>query len=64
MKTVIKIIFQANINLSRGFDLIIPKKYRIDGNRYFIDKFAPSYLHNSLTVYDQWFGQFHAAIAP
>jgi len=52
MKSVIKKFIQANINLSYSFDLILPKKYRIDGNRYFIDKFAPFYLQNSLTVYD------------
>lgn len=52
MKSVIRKFIQANINLSQRFDLILPKKYRTDGNRYFIEKFAPSYLQSSQTVYD------------
>lgn len=40
------------MTLSRAFDRMIPEKYRLDGNRYFIEKFVPPYLQNGLIVYD------------
>ncbi len=52
MKSIIKKLIQFNMTLSHAFDRMIPEKYRIDGNRYFIERFAPSYIQDNLIVYD------------
>lgn len=42
-----------NRHCSRAFDsVLIPKRFRVDGNRDFIDNFAKKYLTPGLTVYD------------
>lgn len=42
-----------NRRCSRAFDkMVIPEKFRIDGNRDFIDNFARNYLRQGMTVFD------------
>ena len=38
--------------LSRKFDLLLPEKFRIDGNRDFLDSLVPNYLEPNLTIAD------------
>lgn len=38
--------------LSRKFDLLLPAKYRRDGNRDYIEAVVPKYLAHDVTVYD------------
>ncbi|OGK04740.1 MAG: hypothetical protein A2W80_02130 [Candidatus Riflebacteria bacterium GWC2_50_8] len=38
--------------LSRKFDLLLPAKYRRDGNRDYIETVVPKYLAHAVTVYD------------
>lgn len=52
MKSFIKKLIQVNIIISHAFDRMIPDKYRIDGNRFFVEEFAPFYIKDNLTVYD------------
>jgi hypothetical protein len=52
MKNLIVEFIKFNKGLSRRFDQILPKKFRIDGNRFFMDQFAPSYLKSNAKVYD------------
>jgi 2-polyprenyl-3-methyl-5-hydroxy-6-metoxy-1,4-benzoquinol methylase len=52
MKNLIVEFIKLNKGLSRRFDQILPKKFRIDGNRFFMDQFAPSYLKSNAKVYD------------
>lgn len=50
--TLIRTLIDWNIKSSRAFDQMLPEKYRIDGNGFFINHFAPGYLATGLTVYD------------
>lgn len=44
---------ELNRHCSHGFDeIFVPRKYRVDGNRDFIDEFAKKYLEPGLTVFD------------
>ena len=44
---------EINRRFSRAFDAVmVPEKFRTDGNRDFIDHFARKYLKPGLTVYD------------
>ena len=43
---------QWNIKISQACDRMLPEKYRIDGNRFFLDHFAPAYLEDDLIIYD------------
>lgn len=52
MKNLLRKLINWNIRLSQAFDQILPEKYRIDGNRFFIEKFAPSYISHGLKIYD------------
>ncbi len=49
----IRNFIELNRSLCRKFDSwIIPKKFRVDGNRDFIDSFAKKFLKRGLEVYD------------
>lgn len=50
--TLLRTLIDWNIKISRAFDRLFPKTYRIDGNRYFIEHFVPPYLVSGLCVYD------------
>lgn len=52
MKSVMRKFLEINFKLSRNFDLLLSEKYRTDGNLFFIEKFAPAFLHSDLIVYD------------
>lgn len=50
---LIQRFIEMNCYCSRALDsMLIPEKFRIDGNRDFIDNFAKKYLRPGLTVYD------------
>lgn len=49
---MIRKFIDFNIFLSKQFDKILPEKFTVDGNRYFIEKFSQSYLAPNLKVYD------------
>jgi hypothetical protein len=49
---VIRAIINSQKWLSRKFDLILPAKYRRDGNRDYIETIVPKYLANDITIYD------------
>jgi len=42
----------ANIWLSNGFDQLLPAKFRVDGNRHFVESFAPRFLSEGQRVFD------------
>ena len=50
--TSIRTLIDWNLKASRGFDRLFPVKYRIDGNRDFLDYFVPPYLVSGYCVYD------------
>ena len=49
---LIRTLIDWNAKASQAFDRLLPGKYQIDGNRYFIEHFAPPYLVAGLCVYD------------
>lgn len=49
---LIRKLIQANIRISHAFDRIVPERYRIDGNLFFIKRFSPSYIKDNLIIYD------------
>lgn len=52
MRAAMRSFVDVNVKLSRSFDLLLPEKYRADGNRYFIEEFAPAFLRGDSVVYD------------
>ncbi len=38
--------------MSRGFDRLLPRHFRVDGNRDFIDRLVPEYTRRGMLVYD------------
>lgn len=52
------------IRLSNAFDRwLLPEQYRIDGNRFFLDVFAPRFLKPDTVVYDVGGGK-HPFVSP
>lgn len=49
---IVRRVIDSQVYLSHSFDRILPNKYRVDGNRDFIDSFAPQYLRANLKVVD------------
>ncbi len=52
MGSLLRKFMQLNMKASRSFDRMLPEKYQIDGNRYFLDYFAPPYIKTGLIIYD------------
>lgn len=52
LKAILRAIINCNIRGSRLFDMMLPSSYRVDGNRYFIERFAPPYIKANQRVYD------------
>jgi 2-polyprenyl-6-hydroxyphenyl methylase/3-demethylubiquinone-9 3-methyltransferase len=52
MKKVLHAFVQANIWLGQGVDRILPKKFRTDGNKDFLNNYLPSFIKEDLTIYD------------
>lgn len=49
---MLRALLRSQTWLSREFDKRLPEKFRIDGNRDYIDRFVPGFLGTNLTVYD------------
>ncbi len=45
-------LIDMQVRWSKAFDALLPEHYRVDGNRFFIDEFAPRYLTPGLRVFD------------
>jgi len=45
-------IINSQVWLSKSFDKILPRKYRVDGNQDFLASFVPQYLGKGLIIYD------------
>ena len=52
MTNLVMKFIQWNMKVSQAFDRMLPAKYRIDGNRFFLDNFAPTYIESGLIIYD------------
>jgi 2-polyprenyl-6-hydroxyphenyl methylase/3-demethylubiquinone-9 3-methyltransferase len=49
---MIRKLINGQIYLSRQFDKLLPKKYKIDGNNHFGNFIIPNYLKKDLVIYD------------
>lgn len=49
---MLRTIIATQVWLSRHFDRLLPEKYRIDGNRDYINDFAPKHLAQGQTIID------------
>lgn len=49
---ILRNLIKSQQLLSRAFDRILDDKYRLDGNRDFVNSFAPLYLKPNLRIYD------------
>jgi len=49
---VIKSFIDSQIWLSRQFDMLLPRKYTLDGNSDYQTTLVPKYLKNDLIIYD------------
>ena len=52
LKKIFKAFINSQIFLSRKFDTLLPKCYRIDGNSDYVRNFVPGYFQKDLRVYD------------
>ena len=48
----LRTFIDANIRLSNGFDKLLPAKFRVDGNRHFVEHFSPRFLSQGQHIYD------------
>jgi len=48
----VRAFINGNIRLSHSFDKLLPAKLRVDGNRHFIECFAPRFLAEGQRVFD------------
>ncbi len=52
IRKIIKSLIQQQFKWCTAFDLILPVKFRLDGNEFFNSNFTPKYLHKEQLVYD------------
>ena len=45
-------LIASQVALSRAFDQLLPRSFRIDGSKDFKQRIVPSYLRPGLVVYD------------
>jgi len=49
---ILRRFIEGQKRLSMHLESRIPERFRIDGNRDFVDRFVPQYLHEGATLYD------------
>lgn len=49
---MIRRFIDVNISLSKAFDALLPARFRVDGNRDFLTKFAPRWIRPGIEVVD------------
>ncbi len=49
---MLRALINSQIWLSRVFDQLLPPKFTLNGNRHFIESFAPQHIAENTTVYD------------
>jgi SAM-dependent methyltransferase len=52
MQAILETFIGAQTSLSRSFDRCLPTDYLVDGNREYLDEFAPRHLHPGAVVWD------------
>ena len=52
MERIARQLIASQVKLSRAFDRLLPRSFRIDGSKDFKQRIVPSYLRPGLAVYD------------
>jgi 2-polyprenyl-3-methyl-5-hydroxy-6-metoxy-1,4-benzoquinol methylase len=52
MQAIVETLIEAQTSLSRSFDRCLPTDYVVDGNREYLEEFAPRYLYPGAVVWD------------
>jgi 2-polyprenyl-3-methyl-5-hydroxy-6-metoxy-1,4-benzoquinol methylase len=52
MERIARLLIASQVALSRAFDRLLPRSFRIDGSKDFKQHIVPSYLRPGLAVYD------------